>query len=607
MKPNNILNDREIKALCMEDGMIKPFIPKQTGKPSYGLGSFGYDIRLGSRFLVPIGGVNVVLDPINFPRDHFREIEARDTLEIAPGSQVLAESVERFQMPDDIMAICTGKSSYARCGLLVNVTPLECFDDQTEILTAEGWKKFAGLVDNEVVATLNADGILEYRPIIAHQKRWHEGEMIAIKGRSIDLLVTPEHQLYVRRHGKFDFELLRADAVEGYYELEFKRDSLWIGESPEYFLLDALPNDSQTATRRTALQVFDILDGGKEATSPEIYELLEPPKLSLRMFHRLMTLLTNLRAVERHQVHKMDGRSSGASHYWKYHLKKKMGNLGLLEPIKVPIEPWAEFFGLWIAEGSAYISKKGDYIVKVASLETNTKKLVRNIVNGLPFKWHETASGFVTVNKQLGTYLMQFGHAHEKYVPQEIKRLSPHLLRRFLHGYMLGDGNIATFTATTSSKRLIDDLQEIGLKIGWPASYWTHSEKGAPVHCGPEYKSNYAIFRIRFSKSGTPRLGRANGAWSRVPYKGFVYDVTVPPSHTIYVRRNGKAVWSGNCGWTGVLTLELANLSPLPIRLHVGQGIAQVVLFRGERPQRTYAEKESGGVYQNQAGVTLPK
>jgi len=60
-------------------------------------------------------------------------------------------------------------------------------------------------------------------------------------------------------------------------------------------------------------------------------------------------------------------------------------------------------------------------------------------------------------------------------------------------------------------------------------------------------------------------------------------------------------------GWKGILTIELANVSPYPIRMHVGQGIAQVVFFRGRRPKRTYAEKESGGGYQNQAGVTLPK
>jgi dCTP deaminase len=121
-----VLCDHEITELCSTDPpMLDRFIPEQRGKPSYGLGSFGYDLRLGKRFLVPLGGVNQVLDPIDFPTHHFREYIAEDTLELLPGSQVLSESVEWFNMPDDICGVCWGKSSYARCGLLVNVTPLE--------------------------------------------------------------------------------------------------------------------------------------------------------------------------------------------------------------------------------------------------------------------------------------------------------------------------------------------------------------------------------------------------------------------------------------------------------------------------------------------------
>lgn len=121
-----ILSDKDIKALCLvEPMMIHPFVSSQAGKPSFGLGSFGYDITLGLRFLVPLGGVNAVLDPLNFPHQHFREVIAEETFELAPHSMVLAESAEWFNMPDDVFALCVGKSSYARCGLLVNATPLE--------------------------------------------------------------------------------------------------------------------------------------------------------------------------------------------------------------------------------------------------------------------------------------------------------------------------------------------------------------------------------------------------------------------------------------------------------------------------------------------------
>jgi dCTP deaminase len=121
-----ILSDREIEALCdVEPVMLSPFVARQEGKPSYGLGSFGYDLRLGRRILVPLGSANVVLDPLQFPKEHFRALDVEGAFELPPNSQVLAESVERFQMPDDVCAVCWGKSSYARCGLLVNVTPLE--------------------------------------------------------------------------------------------------------------------------------------------------------------------------------------------------------------------------------------------------------------------------------------------------------------------------------------------------------------------------------------------------------------------------------------------------------------------------------------------------
>jgi dCTP deaminase len=121
-----ILSDQEIAALCeVEPAMLSPFVARQEGKPSYGLGSFGYDLRLGRRLLVPVRGVDVVLDPVQFPKGYLRALDADDVFDLPPNSQVLAESVERFHMPDDVCAVCWGKSSYARCGLLVNVTPLE--------------------------------------------------------------------------------------------------------------------------------------------------------------------------------------------------------------------------------------------------------------------------------------------------------------------------------------------------------------------------------------------------------------------------------------------------------------------------------------------------
>lgn len=120
------LPDRGIAALCTgPEPLIAPFVSRQEGKPSYGLGSFGYDIRLGSRFLVPEKGSGIILDPKGTPAEAFRELACERTLELPPGAFVLGESIERFTLPADIVGLCFGKSSYTRCGLIVNVTPLE--------------------------------------------------------------------------------------------------------------------------------------------------------------------------------------------------------------------------------------------------------------------------------------------------------------------------------------------------------------------------------------------------------------------------------------------------------------------------------------------------
>ena len=123
-----ILNDKQIRELCMpdvENPMLHPFIEVQRGKPSFGLGSFGYDLRLGTKFMAPSFGIAYVADPLDYQPGRCKIFDQEDPFILGPGQHVLTESVERFNMPNDVCGVCWGKSSYARCGLLVNVTPLE--------------------------------------------------------------------------------------------------------------------------------------------------------------------------------------------------------------------------------------------------------------------------------------------------------------------------------------------------------------------------------------------------------------------------------------------------------------------------------------------------
>jgi dCTP deaminase len=106
--------------------MIEPFEDRQvrTGVVSYGLSSYGYDIRVADEFKVFTNINSTVVDPKNFDARSFVDVQA-DVCIIPPNSFALAKTVEYFRIPRDVLTVCVGKSTYARCGLIVNVTPFE--------------------------------------------------------------------------------------------------------------------------------------------------------------------------------------------------------------------------------------------------------------------------------------------------------------------------------------------------------------------------------------------------------------------------------------------------------------------------------------------------
>ena len=119
-----ILNDREITRLAKEHAMIEPFAEgaKRPGVISYGVTSFGYDMRVADEWMTR--EINAVLDPKQDDIDSWLWWQ-KDTQILQPGCFYLCRSVEYFRMPEDVLGVVVGKSTYARCGLIVNVTPLE--------------------------------------------------------------------------------------------------------------------------------------------------------------------------------------------------------------------------------------------------------------------------------------------------------------------------------------------------------------------------------------------------------------------------------------------------------------------------------------------------
>ena len=126
----SIKADKWIRHMAETEGMIEPFEPGQVRESekgkliSYGTSSYGYDIRCSSEFKIFTNINSAIVDPKNFDASSFVDFEG-DVCIIPPNSFALARTVEYFRIPRNVLTICLGKSTYARCGIIVNVTPFE--------------------------------------------------------------------------------------------------------------------------------------------------------------------------------------------------------------------------------------------------------------------------------------------------------------------------------------------------------------------------------------------------------------------------------------------------------------------------------------------------
>ena len=166
-----VLSDKWIRKMASEHKMISPFEGKQIreNKISYGLSSFGYDARVSNEFKIFTNVNSEIVDPKNFKASNFVTKNVSECI-IPPNSFVLASTVEYFKIPKDVLVICLGKSTYARCGIIVNVTPLEPgweghvtleFSNTTplpaKVYANEGVAQFIFLKGNETPETTYSD------------------------------------------------------------------------------------------------------------------------------------------------------------------------------------------------------------------------------------------------------------------------------------------------------------------------------------------------------------------------------------------------------------------------------------------------------------------
>lgn len=340
-----------------------------------------------------------------------------------------------------------------------------CFSDDTEVLTDNGWKLFNDLVPEDKVGTVTEDGHLEYHKPYNYVKYYYKGKMFHSLTKKVDLLVTPNHDMYIKtagqikkdKTGTLGFKRVNVSVLPKVYQ--YKRDAKWRGTDQDTININGLT---------------------------------------------------------------------------------------------FPTDTWLRFLGIWLAEG--HVESGSNHRIGITQVNQENMDIIERWVKetGLPYtrRKNEIRTLSSLQSKLLHQYLQQFGKAEDKFIPKEIKNLPPERLRMLLDAMMLGDGwhrkqpsKYEQMGYGTISKRLAGDVQEIAIKAGYCANVCFQKRprvKGLYAH------DIYLVYITSFINPTMPYDGKRsepNHEW--VDYEGFVYDVTVD-NHTLLVRRNGKAVWSGN-------------------------------------------------------------
>ncbi|UZE94340.1 MAG: hypothetical protein IB618_00950 [Candidatus Pacearchaeota archaeon] len=234
------------------------------------------------------------------------------------------------------------------------------------------------------------------------------------------------------------------------------------------------------------------------------------------------------------------------------------------DALKIEMDNWLRFFGFWLAEGctdNEKSAKNHGYRTVISQVNKKKKEEIKRVLDSLPFNYYiERAINFVICNKQLWTYLRQFGNKYEKFIPKEIKRLSKRQLKILFDWMVKGDGYVRKITGQinywTPSKRLADDLQEIIMKLGWLGTSISQKKKVSQIK-GRKIKAG-VIYVLGVQKAKHYRLRKRN--IKKAYYEGKIYCCEVK-NHTVFVRRNGKVSWCGNS--IGVVTINLPRIGYL--------------------------------------------
>lgn len=385
-----------------------------------------------------------------------------------------------------------------------------CYDKETFVLTKAGWKRFNCITYDDEIMTLGENDRIEYHhptDIISYK---YTGKMYKLVNRGVDLLVTPNHNLYVSKgsyfnHSKdnlkklYDFELV---TPEKYYRKDkrFKKGgAIWDAEVQKTFIIDDIKESRLFSKKETRIRTYTF------------------------------------------------------------------------EGVSCDMNAFLKFLGFYMAEGCSDVKKN---CISLAYNAFDEEELVCDILNdcGLKFKDRTIgSSGLKRINqKVLAKWLFEnCGHcAWNKKVPEFVKNLSPNQIKIFLEYLFFGDGH-KTQTSnilTTTSRQLADDVEELLIKCG--DSFREY--KSRIRYSVSKYKSiasKHEVYEINWLKLNDAEIDMSKAKKCKsfieeyTDYDDYVYCLTVP-NHIMYVRRNGKGCWCGNSlrFYTNFYTDELREM-----------------------------------------------
>ena len=341
---------------------------------------------------------------------------------------------------------------------------LNCFSEDTEILTKNGWKKGIYLELEDEIASLNRKtGELEYQKPSFIKIDYYKGPMYHLENRYLSFLVTPHHKMYVRRRNKRNqWTLEEVEKIFG-KRVEYQKGAKWKGKD-----------------------------------------------------------------------------------------KSEINILGK----KFRTDDFLKILGLYISEG--YCAKGNSFVI--SQIKKSGKEKIRKILKDIGMKFKETSTGFyVKEEPELTKFFRTLGkNALEKHLPAFVLELSPNHLKVLWESLLIGDGWVTKTGSEiycSSSKKLIDQLQEMLIKMGYSGDVRINAkERDSLFPNNKTYHSqvNYSITKLTKTTPRTIPYMRKKKRWTYceewVPYEGLIWDVKVP-NEIVFVRRHGKVAASHETDW----------------------------------------------------------